>query len=173
MGDRVDDAFLRRFVEDWVGAIGRGDIEALLAKCTDEVRFKDPAYPEPFVGKAAVREILSAIFVAFPDMTFRLLGDPFLTLDGVRAGIRMEITATMSGPLDPPGFAPTGTPIRVDAVELYEFRDGLASGIELIFDMLDLGRQIGAAPEAGSAADRLGVRMQRRKAKRLRRAVPA
>lgn len=173
MGDRVDEAFLRRFVEDWVDAINSRDVEALLAECTEDVRFKDPAYPEPFRGKAAVREILSAIFVAFPDMTFRLLGDPFLSLDRLRGGIRMEITATMSGPLDPPGFAPTDTPIRIDAVELYVFRDGLVSEIELIFDMLDLGRQIGAAPEAGSAADRFGVRMQRRKAKRLRRAVPA
>lgn len=172
MGDRVDDAFVRRFVTDWVGAVNRGDIDSLLAECTEDVKFKDPAYPEPFVGKAAVREILSAIFGAFPDMTFRLVGDPFLSLDGTRAGIRMEMTATMSGPLDPPGFGPTGAPIRADAVELYGFRGGLASDIELIFDMLDLGRQIGAAPEIGSAADRLGLRMQRRKAKRrLRRAV--
>lgn len=171
MGDRVDDAFVRRFVSDWVGAVNRRDIDSLLVECTDDVTFKDPAYPEPFVGKAAVREMLSAIFGAFPDMTFRLVGEPFLSLDGSRAGIRMEITATMSGPLDPPGFAPTGGPIRADAVELYDFRGGLVSGIELIFDMLDLGRQIGAAPEVGSAADRFGLRMQRRKAKRLRRAV--
>lgn len=171
MGDRVDDAFVGRFVEDWVGGVNGGDVDSLLAACTEDVKFKDPAYPEPFVGKAAVREILSAIFGAFPDMTFRLVGDPFLSLDGSRAGIRMEITATMSGPLDPPGFAPTGAPIRVDAAEFYEFRGGLASEIELMFDMLDLGRQIGAAPEVGSVADRLGVRMQRRKAKRLRRAV--
>lgn len=171
MGDRVDDAFVRRFVEDWVGAVNRGDIESLLAVCTEDVKFKDPAYPDPFEGKAAVREILSAIFGAFPDMRFRLVGDPFLSLDGSRAGIRMEITATMSGALEPPGFAPTGAPIRVDAAEFYEFSGDLVSDIELMFDMLDLGRQIGAAPEVGSAADRLGVRMQRRKAKRLRRAV--
>lgn len=162
---------MRRFVDDWVGAVNCGDIESLLVKCTEDVNFKDAAFQEPFVGKAAVREILSAVFRAFPDMTFRLLGDPFLSLDSARVGIRVEVTATMSGPLVPPGFAPTGAPIRVDAVELYEFHDGLVSDIELILDMLDLGRQIGAAPEVGSAADRFGVRMQRRKAKRLQRAV--
>lgn len=171
MGDRVDEAFVRRFVEDWVGAVNAGDVDALLARCTEGVRFKDPAYPEPFVGRAAMGEILAAIFGAFPDMTFRLLGDPFLSLDGARAGIRVEIEATMSGPLDPPGFAPTGAPMRVDAMELYEFDGGLVSDVELMFDMLDLGRQIGAAPELGSAADRFGVRLQRRKAKRLRRAA--
>lgn len=153
----------------WVAAVNDHDVAALLAQCSEDVEFKDPAYPEPFVGRAAVGEIVQAIFRAFPDLVFELQAPPLLSSDGTVAAIHVHMTATMSGPLDPPGFAATHAPISVHAVEMYEFDDGRVSRVHLVFDMLELGRQIGAAPPLGSAADRMGVLLQRRSAKKLRR----
>lgn len=171
MGDPVSPAFVETFVARWVAAVNGRDVQALLDQCSEQIEFKDPAYPEPFVGRAAVGEIVQAIFRAFPDLAFKLQAPPLLSADGTLAAIHVHMTATMSGPLDPPGFAATHTPISVHAVEMYEFRDSQVSRVQLVFDMLDLGRQIGAAPPLGSAADRIGVLLQRRAAKKLRRRV--
>jgi steroid delta-isomerase-like uncharacterized protein len=169
MGEPVQRAFVDTFASRWVDAVNAHDVPALLDQCCEHVEFKDPAYPDPFVGRAAVGEIVQAIFRAFPDLAFELQARPFLSMDGTVAAIHVHMSGTMSGRLDPPGFAVTDSPISVHAVEMYEFHDGRVCRIHLVFDMLDLGRQIGAAPPVGSRADRLGILLQRRTAKKLRR----
>lgn len=169
MSDAVDPVFVDQFVTRWVAAVNAHDVPALLEQCSEDVEFKDPAFEQPFVGKAAVGDIVTAIFSAFPDLRFHLQAPPLLSSDGTVAAIHVHMSATMSGPLDPPGFAPTHAPISVHAVELYQFDRGQVSRIHLVFDMLDLGRQIGAAPPVGSVADRLGTLLQRRTAKKLSR----
>lgn len=169
MSEPVDPVFVETFVPRWVAAVNAHDPQALLAQCSDGIAFHDPAYAEPFVGKQAVGGILTAIFRAFPDLCFELQAPPLLSLDRSVAAIHVHMSGTMAGPLDPPGFAPTDAPISVDAVELYEFESGQVSRVRLVFDMLELGRQIGAAPPAGSTADRLGTLMQHRTAKKMRR----
>jgi hypothetical protein len=68
----------------------------------------------------------------------------------------------MLGPLDPPGYAPTGGRVEFEGIDFYDrFHDGLLTHYTVLFDMLDLGRQIGAAPQPGTLADRMGVFMQR------------
>jgi hypothetical protein len=76
---------------------------------------------------------------------------------------------TMKGPLDPPGFAPTGRSMEVEGVDLWMMRDGRIARYRAFYDINDLARQLGIAPPAGSRADRAMVRLQRLQAPILRR----
>jgi hypothetical protein len=78
-------------------------------------------------------------------------------------------TGTFSGPLDPPGFAATGDHIEFEGADFHEYRDGRVARLRIVFDMMDIARQLGTLPKAGSrlekgaaAAQRLGVKLRRR-----------
>lgn len=169
MGQPVDAAFVRAFVDRWAGLVSDGDIDALLQASTDDIVFVDVAFPEPSHGKDGLRSVLANVFGAFPDLRYEPLGEPLLSLDGTVAATRVRFTGTMQGRLDPPGFAPTGTPIDFEAVETFEFADGKAQRVELLFNVMELGVQIGAAPAPGSGGEKVGLLLQRLQARVARR----
>jgi hypothetical protein len=63
----------------------------------------------------------------------------------------------MTGPLEPPGFAPTNSPLVFETAEFSRFEGGLLSRHTVIIDMLGLARQIGAVPRPGGLAERVGL----------------
>ena len=77
---------------------------------------------------------------------------------------------THTGPLDPPGFAPTGRRWELDGVDLHEYRDGRVSRLRIAFDMLSATRQLGLMPEAGSRAES-ALAMAQRSAARVEQAI--
>lgn len=143
------------------------DLVGFAELCTDDVVFIDPAFPEPFRGKTEVIEALRTIFAAFPDLVYEPVGEPLISSDET-IGTRVHFTGTMRGPLEPPGFAPTHQPIDLHAFELYTLAGDRIRKFELFLDTLELGRQIGAVPPAGSPGDRIGVLLQRLTAWRAR-----
>jgi predicted ester cyclase len=165
----LTEEFVRDFVEQWKVAWESGDANQVVSLCTDDVVIKDPAAPETLYGRGAVGELTGALFKAFPKMQFEILGGPYLSFDGTKAAVHFRVMCTMLGPLHPPGFAPTGQRVEFEAVDLYEFREGLLSKYTIVYDMLNLGRQIGAAPKPGTLGERIGVFMQRMTAWRMRR----
>jgi hypothetical protein len=76
---------------------------------------------------------------------------------------------TMSGPLDPPGFAPTGRSMEVEGVDLWTMRDGRIARYRAFYDVNDLARQLAIAPSPGSRAEQAMVRLQRLQARMLSR----
>lgn len=144
------------------------DLDGFAELCTDDVVFVDPAFPNPFEGKAEVVGALRTIFGAFPDLVYEPVGDPLISSDET-IGTRVHFTGTMRGPLEPPGFAPTNQPIDLHAFELYTLAGDRIERFELFMDTLELGRQIGAVPPQGSPGDRIGVLLQRLTAWRARR----
>jgi hypothetical protein len=101
----------------------------------------------------------------------RLDGDaryaPYLVPGEPKAAFYWKGSGTHTGPLDPPGFAPTGKRLEFEGVDLHEYRDGRVSRLRIVFDMMEVGRQLGTLPKAGSpvekagaAAQRLGVKVQ-------------
>lgn len=152
-------------------AVNAHDAEAVAALCAEDVVWEDPAAPEPLRGREAVRRFHRDImFRALPDVRVTLVDGPFLSTDGAAA--RLRIRGTMTGPLDPPGFAPTGNVVEFETAEFSRFEDGLLARHHVVLDMLDLARQIGAVPRAGGLADRAGVWLQHLAARRKRRLRP-
>jgi predicted ester cyclase len=165
----IDAPFARQFLHRLLAAVNAHDPEALAALCCVDIVWEDPAAPSTLHGRAAVlsfhRDIM---FPALPDVHVELLDEPCLSLDGTSVGARLRMRGTMTGSLTPPGFAPTGGRVTFETAEFSRFRDGLLAHHTVVLDMLDLARQIGAVPPAGTFAAAVGVWMQHLSAFRSR-----
>jgi len=168
----VDAPFARQFLERLHGAANAHDARAVAALCCTDVVWKDPAAPHTLHGRDAVQRFHSDImFPALPDTRIELIDGPYLALDGTGVAARLRISGTMTGPLTPPGFAPTGGRLSFETAEFSHFEGGLLSRHTVVLNMLDLARQIGAVPRSGTLGDRVGVWMQHVAAFRARRVV--
>ena len=159
--DLVDSVFAARFADEWMHDYNDQALDAILARCTSDIRWEDPGRPGVGHGHDAVREFLAMTWVAFPDIRFTAPEPAHLALDGSQVIARWAATATMSGPLEPPGLAPTQQPVAFDGVDLWRFRDGRLASYRAIYDVADVARQLGALPARGSGAERAVVASQR------------
>lgn len=161
MPQTVDASFAREFLQRLHAAANAHDPHAVAALCAEDVVWEDPAAPHTLRGREAVlsfhRDIM---FVALPDTHIELIDGPYLALDGRGVAARLRISGTMTGALTPPGFAPTGGRLVFETAEFSQFESGLLARHTVVMDMLQVARQIGAVPQAGSVADRIGVWMQ-------------
>ncbi len=82
-----------------------------------------------------------------------------------------DLSATLAGPLDPPGFAPTNGPVSNHGVSWLEVEGDRIMRFNLYYDLNELGRQIGAIPPpgGGSAGEKMVVTFQKLTAKGLRK----
>jgi predicted ester cyclase len=157
------------FLQRLHAAVNAHDARAVAALCSEDVLWTDPAAPEPLLGREAVYRFHHDImFRALPDVRVVLVDGPYLAIDGQSVAARLRIRGTMTGPLAPPGFAPTGASVEFESAEFSRFEGGLLKQHTVVLDMLSLARQIGAVPRAGTVADRLGVRLQHLTARRIR-----
>jgi steroid delta-isomerase-like uncharacterized protein len=154
-------ADVREFGERWLAAWASRSPARIAALCSDDVLWEDPALAAPARGRAAVEQLLAETFRAFPDLTFELTDAPCLSADGERAAVAWLASATMTGPLEPPGLAPTGRRFRIEGVDLYDLRAGELARMRTRYDVLDLLRQLGLAPARGATSERLLLALQR------------
>jgi steroid delta-isomerase-like uncharacterized protein len=153
------------FTERYLAAWNERDAEAMAPLVTEDVVWHDPALPAPAQGVAAVQEFMRSAWRTFPDLSFREPERPHFSVDGDRVAWAWHMSGTFSGPLEPPGFAPTGARIEVDGVDLWELREGRIAHYRALYDLNDMARQMGIAPAAGSRAERAAVMMQRLQAR--------
>jgi steroid delta-isomerase-like uncharacterized protein len=157
----VDESFARDFADRWQKAWNSHDPAEVVALCTEDVIWDDPLTESPERGRAAVTEYLLAVWRAFPDLEFTWPEGPFASFDGTKLALHWRVTGTMLGPMDPPGFAPTGRRIELEGVDLLELRDGLTCAYTGFFDARGVAQQIGALPAPGSRAERVAAAVQR------------
>lgn len=164
----LDQDFLEDFSRRWGEAWNERDGQALAALCTDDIEFFDPAIGT-IHGRQAVAEWVDACARAFPDYRFEEPERPYLSVDQPKAIVPWRMLGTHTGPIDPPGFAPTGRPIDIEGVDHWWFRDGLVARYRADYDSMGVSRQLGLMPERGSklerrmaALQRLGSRLRRK-----------
>lgn len=56
---------------------------------------------------------------------------------------------------------PAATPDGGAATDFHEYRDGRVCRLRIVFDMVDVGRQLGTLPKAGSPVEKAGASAQR------------
>lgn len=160
----------RDFLTKLHSCVNAHDAATIASLCTEDVVWDDPAATKPLIGRNAVRQFhIDGMFRALPDVTIELIDGPYLSADRQGIAVRTRIRGTMTGPLIPPGFAPTGRTVEFETAEFSRFRDGLLCHHTVILNMLDLARQIGAVPKSGGFGERLGVRFQHVAAVRMKR----
>ena len=157
----LDQSFVADFFERWAAAWNSHDPEQLLALMTEDIVYDDSAWPRTMHGHDDVREFLASAWRALPDLEFRMTEGPFVLAGEPKAAFYWTGTGTFTGPLDPPGFAPTGARIEFDGFDLHEYRDGRVCRLRILFDMLDVSRQIGLMPQQGSRLEKAGAAAQR------------
>jgi hypothetical protein len=165
----LDAAFLDDFAHRWLQGWNAHDGEAVAALCTEGVEFSDPLLGT-VRGRAAVAGWVRSCAQAFPDYRFEEPERPYLSRDAAKAIVPWRMIATNTGPIDPPGFAPTGRSIVVDGVDHWWFGDGLVERYRADYDAQGLSVQLGLAPAPGSrtqhvlaAAQRLAAKLPRRR----------
>jgi steroid delta-isomerase-like uncharacterized protein len=168
-GAGLDPAFMQDWAARYLDAWNAGDAEAIAATCTEDVTWYDPALPETVHGRAAVRTFVEQTFRAFPDFHVDEATPPLLSATEPLALAPYRFTGTMKGAWEPLGIAPTGARVEVRGIDEYRFRDGQLFGYVTYYDSLDMARQLGVLPPAGSGADRLMSRLQPLQARFQRR----
>jgi steroid delta-isomerase-like uncharacterized protein len=153
--------FARDFADRWQRAWNSRDPAQVTALCTEDVVWDDPITEQPEQGGAAVAEYLRSVWRAFPDLRFSWPEGPYASFAGIKLALHWRLTGTMIGPMDPPGFAPTGRRIDLDGIDLLELRDGLCCAYQGFFDRHAVAQQVGVAPPSGSQAERVAVGAQR------------
>ena len=157
----VDRRFVVEFAERWEAAWNSHQPERVLELMTEDVAYDDSAWPRTMRGHGEVREFLEFAWRAMPDLEFRTIEGPFLLEGEPKAAFLWNGTGTFTGPLDPPGFAPTGAQIAFEGFDLHEYRDGRVCRLRIVFDMMDVSRQIGLVPSQGSSLEKAGAAAQR------------
>jgi steroid delta-isomerase-like uncharacterized protein len=165
----VDVAQARELSHRWLDAWNRHDADALAELVTEDVVYDDPAWPETLHGREGVRTFAEFCWRAMPDMSYTEPMGMFVAVDGPRVVVPWHMSATFTGPLDPPGYAPTGDRVELDGLDIWDLRDGLVAHYRAYYDSMNIARQIGMMPEPGSRLEKASAAMQRLLAKRRRR----
>jgi steroid delta-isomerase-like uncharacterized protein len=165
----LDAAFVESFAHRWLEAWNAHDGNAVAALCTEDIVYDDPALEQTARSRPEVAAFVERSSAMMPDYQFDEPAPPAITSDGRMALVPWRMRGTFAGRLDPPGFAPTCQKLEILGIDQWEFRDGLVCRYRAYWDMLAVARQIGAVPEPGTGAEKVGVFMQRIKARMMRR----
>jgi predicted ester cyclase len=164
-------AWLEDFASRWFETWNNHDPDGVVDLCHPAIEWDEVGARRVVQGRAAARERLVETFVAFPDASFDRIA-LYVGSGTPSAALWWRMSATLLGPLHPPGFAPTGRRVEYDGADFWQFEDGLLRSLRLIYDVNGIAAQAGLAPIPGSRAERAIVAGQRLTAlvrERLRR----
>jgi steroid delta-isomerase-like uncharacterized protein len=157
----LDPAWVESFVEQWLAAWNSHEPEQLLELMTEDIVYDDSAWPTTMHGHGDVRAFLDHAWRAFPDLRFQVARGPYIVPGQPLAAFEWKGSGTNTGPIEPPGFAPTGKTIEFDGADFHEYRDGRVCRLRIVFDMMDVGVQLGTLPPPGSTLEKAGAAAQR------------
>jgi hypothetical protein len=165
----LDVQFLREFADRWHAAWNAHDPQQVAALCTDDVEWHQSSSPPLPAGSDGAAVVIEQLHRAFPDFRFEGTEPPYASFTRRKAIVPWRFTGTMTGSLDPPGFAATGTRIQFEGDDHWEFRGDLVCRCRVLYDANDVAVQVGATPAPGSRGERFGVVLQRLQARSMRR----
>jgi steroid delta-isomerase-like uncharacterized protein len=156
----LDEQFAREFSERYIAAWNSHDADQIEPLVTRDVVWLDPALAEPARGVEEVKEFMRTSWSAFPDLRF---SPGMMWLDPHEESMTWawRMQGTHTGPLEPPGFAPTGRRIDIDGIDVWDFDEGRIARYRAYYDMSLVARQLGLMPTPGSRFERVGVALQR------------
>jgi steroid delta-isomerase-like uncharacterized protein len=152
---------VRARVEALFRALNEHDLDKIIALHTPDAVLEDPDLTAPVKGRAAIAAEFAMMFRVFPDQQYLMDEVEVYVADSGRVAARYHLIGTMMGPIDPPGFAPTGKKASVSGVCLYEFQDGLIAHHTIIYDMMGMLQQVGIMPAPDSTPLKLTAGLQR------------
>ena len=137
-------------IDAWEAAWSGREVSAFRQVCVGDLHFEDPLSKRPLQGVDKLEARANRLWKAFPDLRVEGSGPRLAQDDHVAAPIR--IVGTHRSPIS--GIPATGRTLSLQAVCFCEVRHGLLGRVRVFYDLHDAQVQMGAAPEAGSAAER-------------------
>ena len=128
-------------------AINAHDIDALRGIWADDVEERFP--DKTCRGKEELSAHFKGLFAAPPDFRMELVS---AVEEGETVFARWRLTGTHEGVFN--GIDPTGRAISLDGMDQFTFRDGRMAANFVVFDQMEVGRQLGLLPPDGSPPDR-------------------
>ena len=156
---------LRDTVLSFISAMNAQDAERVLEHMTDGAVWRHLS--DVAEGKEAIRDVLESMWLSTDDMHIPLDDVEFLvSIDGGTAATFWRATMTMTGYYM--GFAPTGRQATFHGMCHYRMVDGRIAEHTILYDEMDLSRQLGLLPPVESRSFRL-MAVAQRLAERIRR----
>ena len=140
-----------RTVEGVHPSWNRGDVEGVLAYYDDDITWKNVALEEVYEGKAAVREFITRLLTALPDLTFT---GRYKIARGDNVSEQWTIRGTHLGTFM--GIPATGRAIEIFGMSMLTLRDGKFLRDEFYFDTGAVMRQMGLMPPLAATQGRAG-----------------
>jgi glyoxylase-like metal-dependent hydrolase (beta-lactamase superfamily II)/predicted ester cyclase len=138
---RTDDVVTRNFA-----ALNAHDLDAAVA-CWKPGGIDRLVGQQELIAPDGIRQYFGALFAGFPDFSFEVLET---VSSGDRTVVRWRASGTFAGPGTFQGFSPNGARIEMEGCDIFVVANEL---IERNDAYLDIARQLGFLPPAGSAAE--------------------
>lgn len=140
----------KQVATDYFQAVANRDIDAMME------HWEQGQYGYIY-GMAELRtpdgyhEWFGALFRAFPDFRFEVTS---IVAYGERAAVRWRATGTFDGEGKFEGLTPNGASIVLEGIDLLTVRDGLIRENRAYTNAMEMARQLGAIPPAGSLPEK-------------------
>jgi steroid delta-isomerase-like uncharacterized protein len=129
-------------------AINAHDVDRLRELWADDVEERFP--DKTCRGKEELSAYFKELWAAIPDFRMELVS---AVEDGETVFARWRLTGTHTG-AQFSGIDRTGKAVALDGMDEFTFRDGKMQSNFVVFDQMEVGRQLGLLPPDGSAPDR-------------------
>jgi len=140
----------RAVAEAYFDAVGERDVDAMVA-CWQPGTIDRMVGMSDLTVPQGLREWFGATFAAVPDFKFEVLE---MLVDGDKAAVRWRARGTFDGTGKVEGVAPTGSSIDLEGFDLITVRDGKIVSNHAYVNGMEMARQMGVMPPAGSAGER-------------------
>ena len=135
---------LKRFVETWMAAVERGDVEAVVEMCAPDVELVSP--DGDLKGRDQVRTMFRTWVDGFSDRHHPISNT---VEQGDTIVAEFLLIGTNSGPLPAPqggAIPPTGKSVRLPSIGIYEIKQGKLVRSRGQYNQLALMAQLGLLP---------------------------
>jgi hydroxyacylglutathione hydrolase len=133
----------------YFAALAAHDLDAIGA-CWAPAAIDRLVGQQVLVGPDQIKEYFGALFAAFPDFDWEVLGT---TTYRSRTAVTWRGRGTFAGPGRFQGFEPNGARIVIEGCDVVSVADELISHNDAYLDSGDIARQLGLLPPAGSVAE--------------------
>ena len=129
----------KQLCRDYFKAFLAGDTAWMERHIAADFVRHDPGLPFEVRGPAGVKKLHDALMPAFPDMKLPLQD---FVAEGEKVLVRLRVQATHTGAFG--DLAPTGRPIDIGVLDLFQIRDGVFIEHWALLDNLGMMKQLGA-----------------------------
>jgi steroid delta-isomerase-like uncharacterized protein len=128
------------FVNRWMDAVNRGDLEALVDMCHPDAVHSNPN--GTFRGAQGVRDLFKPIMDSSSERGVQI---SHVIDAGDSVVVEFVFQFRNTGPIVTPEMTvpPTGKSVRLSSISIYELRDGKVAASRGMYDRLDLITQLG------------------------------